>query len=353
MSTPHVPPLQLDVALPPLELADGPESFRVDEVPSYAASGEGPHWYLRVRKTGRTTQQAISVIARAYDVAPRDVGVAGQKDRDAVTTQWVSVPVQGTEPEAGALDSSVEVLEVSRHQNKLRTGHVEANRFELTFRGDAAEAESPVRDVLTRLASDGMRNYFGPQRFGRGAQNVAKAAAWARGELRLRGKDARFKTNLFASVLQSDVFNRYLTARLALEDPLIRGEVVRLDGSRSVFVVEDVDAEVHRLQQHDIHRTGPMVGPKCRAGELDAAQLEREAQSALELDESAWATVARNAPGTRRDLLVRPTDVGVEVAGPEAIVVRFTLPSGSYATQLARELTRASWERPLRRESNE
>jgi tRNA(Glu) U13 pseudouridine synthase TruD len=96
-----------------------------------------------------------------------------------------------------------------------------------------------------------------------------------------------------------------------------------------------------------------MVGPKCRAGELDAAQLEREAQSALELDESAWATVARNAPGTRRDLLVRPTDVGVEVAGPEAIVVRFTLPSGSYATQLARELTRASWERPLRRESNE
>lgn len=355
MIVPHEPPFQTDAQLPPMQLSDGFDAFRVDEIPAYTASGEGTHLYVRVEKTGMTTQQAIRAVAAAAGVGARDIGSAGQKDRNAVTSQWLSVPDRGVEPDAWELDGPLRILEWSRHGNKLRTGHLSGNRFGLRFdvEGDAEEAAEKVRAVVEQIAADGMPNYFGPQRFGHGGRNLDKACAWARGEVRLKGRDARFKTKLFASVVQSEVFNRYVTLRRQDPAPLLVGEVVRLDGSRSVFVVEDPETEAPRLASGDIVLTGPMVGPKARAADGVPAEMEAEAVAALGLSEEAWQTVARFGPGTRRDLLVTPEAVGVEVAGPSAIVVEFGLPAGSYATQLAREVTRGDWQAPLRPQRDE
>jgi len=68
------------------------EDFVVDEVQLYDWSGEGDHLMVRFRKTGMNTQFAVKAIARAAGVDARDIGVAGQKDRWAVTSQWVSIP---------------------------------------------------------------------------------------------------------------------------------------------------------------------------------------------------------------------------------------------------------------------
>lgn len=348
MSKPHVPPLSIAAELPPLTLAEGVEAFEVHEVPQYEASGEGPHWYVRFEKRGQTTRDAVRALADASGTDARDIGVAGQKDKYAVTTQWASVPDSAPEPSTWDTPPWLRILEVSRHGNKLRTGHVSANRFRLTFEGDAEEAFEPVQGVVGAIAERGLANYFGPQRFGRGGDNVAKALAWARGERSLRGRDRKFKTKLYASVLQSDVFNRYVTARLALDAPLLEGEVVRLDGSRSVFVVEDPAAEAHRLASGDIVATGPMFGPKMREAAGEAAKMEAAALAELGLEPAAAQVVGRFAPGTRRDVRVRVDDARAELAGPRALVVEFTLPAGSYATQLARELTRRPWESPLR-----
>ena len=149
-------------------------------------------------------------------------------------------------------------------------------------------------------------------------------------------------------MLQSEVFNQYITMRRAIGRGLISGEVVRLDGSRSVFVVEDAVAELPRFESGDIVRTGPMPGPKMRSAESDAAELEGRAVASVDVDADGWAFLGRHAPGTRRDLEVTPTDCGAEVAGPSSLVVHFTLPAGSYATQFARELTRLDWGSPLR-----
>ncbi|HWU87658.1 MAG TPA: tRNA pseudouridine(13) synthase TruD, partial [Kofleriaceae bacterium] len=64
------------------------DDFAVDEVPAYAPSGAGDHVFVRIEKRGLTTPQAVLAIARALGVRDRDIGVAGMKDRRAVTTQW-------------------------------------------------------------------------------------------------------------------------------------------------------------------------------------------------------------------------------------------------------------------------
>jgi tRNA pseudouridine13 synthase len=344
--TPHEPPLwTLD--LPAVGGAIGPllEDFEVEEIPAYEPSGAGDHVYVRVRKRGMNTRDAALAIARAAHVSERDVGYAGMKDRHGVTTQWLSLPARSAAPETWTLPPELEVLAVSRHNNKLRTGHLHGNRFRIGLANTEPNALSHARAIFERFAARGHANYFGPQRFGRDGRNVAEAVAWLGGRPLPRGRE-RFLTKLYASALQSEIYNRYATRRIELgTERLLRGEVVRLSGAGASFVVEDVERETPRLRSGDLCLTGPMPGPKMRVASDEAAALEAEVLAELELDPRALDELGRHAPGTRRDLLIRPEDWSANEE-PERLRLTFTLPSGSYATVLARELTRAGESEP-------
>jgi tRNA pseudouridine13 synthase len=115
---------------------------------------------------------------------------------------------------------------------------------------------------------------------------------------------------------------------------------VRLDGSGSLFVVEDPAREMPRWTARDIHPTGPIIGPKMRAARNEPLAMENAAAVALGLDERTLTALGRHGDGTRRDLLVWPKDMSVTQPGEDALTVDLLLPSGSYATLLIRELTR-------------
>src|SRR5690606_23980130 len=126
---------------PPLtgQIRARPQDFRVDEVPAYEPEGAGDHLYVRFEKTGLDTPEAVRRIAQVLSVDPRDTGYAGLKDRHAIPRQWASFLCGDAARLEGAPIEGVEILEVSRHRNKLRTGHLRANRFELFVRGAGAE----------------------------------------------------------------------------------------------------------------------------------------------------------------------------------------------------------------------
>src|SRR4051812_40310976 len=73
------------------------DDFIVDEEPAYLPCGTGDHVYVRIEKRGMTTSHAVDRIARVLAVSARDIGVAGMKDRHAVTRQWLSLPPPLTE----------------------------------------------------------------------------------------------------------------------------------------------------------------------------------------------------------------------------------------------------------------
>ena len=72
--------------LPRGRIKTTPEDFLVDEIPAYEPSGQGDHVYVHFRKRGLTTDEAVRSIVRALGVPPRETGVAGMKDKVAVTT---------------------------------------------------------------------------------------------------------------------------------------------------------------------------------------------------------------------------------------------------------------------------
>lgn len=340
--TPFRPPFTT-VDLPGTGGAIGvdPEDFVVDEAPLYPFSGEGEHLLVRVRKRELTTRDAVQALARATGVPVADIGTAGMKDKHAVTTQWMSLPARKAgSPEAWSLPEGLAVVEATRHGNKLRTGHARGNHFRIRVVGADADAEPRAQAILEVLRAHGLPNYFGAQRFGRGGENVAQAFEW----LAEKGRGGRFERKLLSSVLQAEVFNRYLALRLGegLARPF-EGEVVRLSTSSAVFVVEDPEKEQQRWTSRDIVPTGPMIGPKMRTARGRPYELERAAVEQTGLDEVAEQALGRFADGTRRDALVWLEDLRVTLEQPGVLVLAFFLPGGSYATQLIRELTRQAF----------
>jgi tRNA pseudouridine13 synthase len=328
--------------LPPIggRVGPEPEDFVVDEVPAYPASGKGEHQYLRVQKRLLTTPELVRRVARACGMNERDVGYAGLKDKYAVTSQWLSVATKKVLSPELDLGPGATLLELTRHDNKLRTGHLLGNRFSITLIDVHEDALGRAQAIAERLRDEGLPNYFGAQRFGHGGRNLPDAISWlSRGG---RGRN-RFEQKLFPSVVQSEVFNRYLSARLALgKQQLIEGEVVRLEGAGAMFRVDDVAKEQPRFAARDLHLTGPMPGPKLRPAAGAALALEQRIGSELGLDENMLDALGRQAPGTRRDLLSPLRDLSVEDVtdrGTRALRLVFTLPAGGYATEVLRQLT--------------
>lgn len=144
------------------------EDFLVDEQPLYQPSGEGEHLYLLVEKQGMSTSEMVRVVARHFGVSERAIGFAGMKDKHAITRQVVSVHTPGkTDADFPMLEHPrVRILWTDLHTNKLRVGHLRANRFSIRLRDTEPIRVVQVKKTLDALARRGVPNFYGEQRFG-------------------------------------------------------------------------------------------------------------------------------------------------------------------------------------------
>lgn len=322
------------------------DDFVVDEELPYAPSGAGDHVFVRIEKRGLTTPDAVRRLARALGVRDRDVGVAGMKDRHAVTRQWLSLPPPVTPEQALAAlgdapagDAALRVLEAQRHPHKLRTGHVRANRFVLRVRGTEPGADERARLILAALSQPpGAPNWYGEQRFGRDGDNAARGRALVTGE-RAPGRDRRLD-RLMVSALQSELFNRWLAARLddGLYRTVLAGDVLHKRGG-GMFVCDDPATDQARLAAGEVGVTGPMFGDRMRWPAEATPAFTREAAvlAGEGLAPGSFATVRALAEGTRRDAAIEVRDASV-VADGSTLEIAFTLPGGGYATAVMREI---------------
>jgi tRNA pseudouridine13 synthase len=330
-------------------LKEQPEDFEVEEIPSYDPSGEGVHVYLWLEKRGLPMDVALRRVAGHFGGRGSDVGHAGIKDARAVTRQWVSVldeqgaiDVDGSPGEVD-LGPGLRILRWARHGNRLRTGHLRGNRFRIVVR-DPVEP-SPARlalATLTRMASMGMPNFYGPQRFGRDGATLSLGLGILSGTLtgkaRRAGRD-RFRRRLAISAVQSHLFNDYLVKRLQREQArtVLLGDLMRHRPHGAVFEAVDVDVEQARVDAGEIVVTGPMYGHKMAQATGDAGVFEASVLEDSGLSREHFLTVGKLGKGARRPLLVFPTEVAVDdVEG--GVEVRFALPSGCYATVLLGEI---------------
>jgi tRNA pseudouridine13 synthase len=151
-----------------------------------------------------------------------------------------------------------------------------------------------------------------------------------------------FLRKLALSAAQSALFNHCLACRMA--DGLLRrvlsGDALARWPFGGLFVAEDVAVEQARLEGREIVPAGPMFGRKMFRAAAEAAEREEKVLTDAGLTPAAFADFGKLLSGTRRHNLIYVDDLTASVE-TDGVRLSFTLPAGSYATVLLREITKS------------
>ncbi len=374
------------------------DDFFVEEIPLYPFSGSGDHTLVQIEKTGLSTFEAVRRICVELSFPERDVGVAGLKDARGRTRQWLSFEHCPPERFAKLSIPKIQVLQTTRHGNKLKRGHLAGNRFTVVLRDVAPEHLPHAQATLAILAKRGVPNWYDTQRFGWRLDSARLGLCLIRkdmegyfrtflgepsheldsrsfearkayedgnlaGALELLPRNANIermalkavmehgpsdkalrcvqqKLKLFhVSAAQSLLFNRCLEQRFDELDRVWVGDLCEKQNGAK-FTVEDTAAEQPRADAFEISATGPIFGakmmqPKGREQEIELAVLE-DAKLTLESFEIGKGLSQK---GDRRPYRYRATDLEAAY-DTDALTLKFALPKGCYATVLLKEITK-------------
>ena len=280
--------------------------FIVREELGYPLAGEGEFVAVKVCKTNANTLFVGEQLAKFVGISARNMSYAGLKDRHAVTEQWFCLHLAGKEtPDFSAFEcEGVEILEVTRHNRKIRTGALEGNHFELLLR-DVVETDE-LKQRLNQLQEIGFPNYFTEQRFGRDGHNLTQAQRWASGEISVKD---RKKRSFYLSAARSEVFNLVVSQRITDHQmqTVLLGDYLQLAGSNSFFEVkaEDLVQSQQRLDENDVLLTAPLIGENS----LEQNGNERE-KAIVAQHENLISLMKKERMNTaRRAMLCKPQDL--------------------------------------------
>lgn len=377
-------------------LKSEPEDFLVEEIPLYPASGEGQHIYVEIEKRGLSTFAAIKNIAQALHVPPVAIGYAGLKDAQAITRQTLSIN-NVSEAAVAALDfPNIKIVQVNRHRNKLKIGHLAGNRFVIKVRQVEEDALPIAEAVLAKLHHQGVPNYFGEQRFGtrhnthrlgeclvrrdtpefvaeflgrpqpyetahiQAARRLVDEGRWtealaqwpgkladeqqvlrsiikADGQLELAFSVLNKKLkSLFVSAFQSQLFNQLLAQRITGLDRLEPGDVAYIHGKGACFIVRDAATEQPRADKLEISPAGPLFGPDMLLAEDEPGRRESVLLAEQNLTLNDFDVSGVRIRGARRPYRFKLKDA--RVWWDDGLMVSFQLEPGAYATTVMAEI---------------
>ncbi len=367
-------------------IKSSPDDFVVEEIPAYSPKGEGEHLFLKARKRGMSTPTLIRIICKKFKAREFQIGYAGLKDRDATTTQWISVhlPVRDRREiaaravdELNAENENFSILESAFHTNKLKLGHLKGNRFVIKavdLAVPSLEARRLCDAIKRELSERGVPNYFGAQRFGAARNGHTACMAFMRGDYqtafellypfmrdgspsdgrqadlyklfvkknwrKLISETPQAMLRVVASAYQSRLFNLFLSERAGEIDRIYAGQWAQKNDSGAKFISDDEAADNERCRAKAISPTGPIYGPDMRWSSGAAGEAERE----LYLSQPAPMESLRNPvggvhlPGERRVMRFFADPIQIDFDDAEnSASFAFSLPSGCYATVLLRE----------------
>ncbi len=322
-------------------LKANPEDFVVVEDLGFEPDGEGEHILVRILKNGCNTRFVAEALAKYLKIHAREVSFAGQKDKHAVTEQWLCARMPGNAmPDLSQFRlEGCQVLEYARHKRKLRLGALKGNAFTLVLREVSHRDE--VEKRLTAINEQGVPNYFGAQRFGIGGSNLQGALRWAQSNAPVRDRNKR---SFWLSAARSALFNQIVSERLKKPDAnqVVVGDALQLAGRGSWFVA--TSDEMADLQARVANKTLMITAPLPGTGEWGSAgdALCAEQAAVANATELQSLLVREKVEAARRAMLLYPQQLNWNWWDDVTLELRFWLPAGSFATSVVRELINTS-----------
>ena len=212
-----------------------------------------------------------------------------------------------------------------------------------------------IESALEQIATYGIPNYFGYQRFGNDGDNYLKGKDIIDGKLKEKKRKLK---QMYINAYQSYLFNSWLSKRIEIsklidgfkaeeiaskvgldvsiikdikkqKHPLkiLNGDVFSHYPYGRLFYVENMEEEAEKFYNRDRVPTGLLAGSKTKFAIDDALKFENEFIEDTKEN------------GARRFAWVFPSEISSEYKEIKAwFELSFELPKGSYATEVISEL---------------
>lgn len=304
--------------------------FVVEEQP-IEFTGRGNFIILKIKKVNLGTWDLIDKLANGLQIYDNEIGYAGLKDKNATTTQYISIPRKYAKDIEKFKHGKIEILETYLHKVKLNIGDLKGNSFEINLHEVKEEDVFEIQRRLKQISKVGLPNYFGFQRFGRDVkENLEKAQKVIYGDLKIRDRKLE---KMLISAYQSDFYNRWLAKRIELSDDtfkLLGGDVMLDLKQDKFFTPKSITDKIQEdFKSQKILPTGLLSGRGVYRAFGEAKVLEEEFDDTYIQEK-----------GLRRAAIVFPKDISVKYNKKEQkCKVKFTLPKAAYATVLIENIS--------------
>ncbi len=181
-----------------MKIKKEPEHFFVKEISKLKIQDEGEYAYVLLRKRNYTTQRAISAVSRVLRVSRKRIGVAGNKDKSALTEQIVSIWKAKKEDIEKVELKDIELEFLGYSDERITLGDLEGNFFKIQVFCEKGD-ETNIKVLEKRaeiLIKQGFLNYFGEQRFGISKNNHEIGRFFLKGDFENALKGILIKTGI-------------------------------------------------------------------------------------------------------------------------------------------------------------
>ena len=354
-----------------------PEDFAVREISNFEIGEEGEYHIFLLKKRGISTPDACDLIAKIVKKGIKYISYAGNKDKEAVTEQLISIKSDYPMQEIG--HEKIQTTFVGKSKIPISLGNLEGNEFEIVVRN----IESIRQRGGSPQSSGYFPNYFDEQRFSKNNVQVGLAL------LKKNFKNAAFmivnkkvkkyleeKPNDFVGALkrlsrkelmiyvhsvQSLIFNetvsRYLLSYLSnysskyskdsagefSEVAYNSGEENNNLNSRFMIFPEDVRTIHQGVSKELFYRELAIPGFGTRLDEADEFQnITMQIMKELKINDRDFIIrqlEGISPEGAMRKMFVKINNLEIGKLedddlnnGMKKVKIKFSLPKGSYAT---------------------
>ncbi len=149
-----------------------PEDFVVKEISKVNADANGQYSYFLLKKNGHSTVAALEILSKKLKIPLKSFGFAGNKDKNAITEQKISV-FRGSRNFENMNLRNIELVHLGNGKGPVSLGDLDGNEFVIAVRNlDENEVKiiQKLQDKIIKIP-----NKFGPQRFSKNNHLVGKA----------------------------------------------------------------------------------------------------------------------------------------------------------------------------------
>ena len=285
-----------------------PEDFIVNEITNIKLKKKGNYSIFLLKKKNYTTEKAVQTIANKLNMPRKFIGYAGNKDKVAVTTQYISVK----NAKIKELELKDIFLEFKGYLDKpILLGDLKGNEFVIRVISN----KTPKK--ITKMI-----NYFGEQRFSKNNKEIGKLIV---------KRDFKRAVNLIIKN-DSEQVKEYLS-----KNP---NDYI---GALRKIPLKILKLYVHSYQSYlwnemvvkSSTKTLPIIGFGTKITENIKGILEKEEITTRDFIIKQIPELS--SEGVERNLFVKIKNLKIEKI-KKGYIIRFTLPKGSYATEVIKQI---------------